>query len=163
MAIINGVEMINFTHKEIPPYIAKYMSPKILSCIQWYREILGCPFNISLANGALTRFDGRKTSEHYVIVNQKSGEIEKPSRAIDGFPDCNVFEAWGKALSCNIFSGVGVYFDTKNNQGEPQHMLHLDLREKPLIWYRDGGKYFYPHKDKMFFEKIFNIFMTHRN
>lgn len=152
--LINGVDMLNFTHKEIPLSKAMYMDRLILSGVQNYRNILGCPFNISLADGALIRFDGRKTSEHYVIINPETARPEKLSRAIDGFPDCNIFEAWTKALSSNLFGGIGVYFDTKNNNGEPQPMLHLDLRSLPLIWYRDKGEYFYPHKDEHFFTKL---------
>lgn len=163
MAIINGVKMQNFTHKEIPPDIAKSMDTWILSSIQHYRDILGCPFNISLATGALIRFDGRKTSEHHVIIDPISEKTIKLSRAIDGFPDGNIFEAWAKALSSNLFAGIGVYFDTKNNHGEQQPMLHLDLRIQPLIWYRHEGEYFYPHKSKTFFHDLQNIFMIHRN
>lgn len=158
MTIINGVDMPNFTHKEIPPDQALYMSRLILSGIQNYRNILGCPFSVSLVDGALIRFDGRKTSEHHVIINPESLRPVKLSRAIDGFPDCNIFEAWTKALSSNLFGGIGVYFDTKNNNGIPQPMLHLDLRSLPLIWYRAQGMYFYPHKDKDFFNHFIILF-----
>ena len=158
MTIINDVDMPNFTHKEIPPYKAMYMDRRILSRTQAYRDILGCPFSISLNDGALIRFlDGRKTSEHHVIINPQSLRPEKLSRAIDGFPDCNIFKAWTLALG--LFTGVGVYFDTKNNHRIPQPMLHLDLRSQPLIWYREDGEYFYPHKDEDFFIRL-NILLS---
>lgn len=153
--IINTVNMPNFTGEEIPPYVAKYMDTQILSNIQKYRDILGCPFNVSSDPGAMVRFDGRKTSEHYVIINPETDEIEKYSRAIDGFPRCNIFDAWVKALLSNLFGGIGVYFDTFNNQGIPQPMLHLDLRSKPLIWYRNKRVYYYPHK--YFFKKLLRV------
>ena len=162
MARINGVNMPNFTHKEIPPGIAEFINESILKSIQEYRYILGCPFNISLADGALIRFDGRKTSEHHVIIDPITEKPIKLSRAIDGFPDCDIFEAWTKALSCNLFAGIGVYFDTKNNHGIPQPMLHLDLRPFPLVWYRDDGQYFYPHRNKDFFQGLMNLFITHK-
>lgn len=158
MATINGINMPNFTKKEIPEDIAVYMDKIILRDIQKYRDILGCPFSISLANGALIRFDGRQASEHHVILSPFTGNPIKLSRAIDGFPHCNIFEAWTKALSSNIFSGIGVYFDTKNNHGIAQPMLHLDLRPFPLTWYRDKGEYFYPHKNKDFYASLLNLF-----
>lgn len=147
MSIINGVDMPNFTHAEIPPSVAQYMSKSILARVQEYRNIIRHPFHISKADGALIRFDGNVMSEHYV-------SLTKLSRAVDGFPDCNIFEAFMSALMSNLFGGVGVYFDTNNNSGKPQPMLHLDLRPVPLIWYRDKGKYYYPYKDKHFFEKL---------
>ena len=150
--IIKGVDMPNFSIKEIPQHVSPYMSRLILSRIQIYRNLLECPFNISMAHGALIRFDGSKTSEHYVIKTT-TGQIEKLSRAIDGFPDCDIFKAWTITLSSGMFTGVGVYFDTRNNHGVPQPMLHLDLRSTPLIWYRNGGEYFYPH-NKNFFKNL---------
>ena len=154
MTIINGVDMPNFTHKEIPPVKAKYMDRLILSNTQFYRNILGCPFSISLNDDALIRFDGSNISMHYVFISPTTGDIVKLSRAIDGFPDCDIFEAWTKALSSNLFSGIGVYFDTINNYGKPQPLLHLDLRSIPLIWYRNKGEYYYPHKDRNFFKRL---------
>jgi len=151
MAIINGVDMPNFTKKEIPEFAAGLISKQMLENIQKYRTIIRNPFNISLAYGALFRFDGRKSSEHYVIVDPTTDRLIKPSTAIDGFPVCDIFKAWSMALSSGLFNGIGVYFDTNNNHGHPQPMLHLDLRVSPLIWYRDKGEYFYPHKDKDFF------------
>lgn len=58
----------------------------------------------------------------------------------------------------NLFGGVGIYFDTNNNHGKPQPMLHLDLRPVPLIWYRNNGKYFYPYGDKYFYENLITLF-----
>ena len=153
--------MPNFTNKEIPPDTAKYIDRFMLSSIQTYRNILGCPFNISMAPGALIRLGGRKTSEHHIVIDPISEKPIKLSRAIDGFPDCDIFKAWAKALSSNLFAGIGVYFDTKNNHGIPQPMLHLDLRPRPLIWYRDKGEYLYPHKDKDFFQNLMNLFIAH--
>lgn len=162
MAIINGINMPNFTHEEIPKTLAKYMSKQALSNIQQYRNILGCPFNISFDPGALIRFDGRRMSEHFVIINPETGKPNKLSTAIDGFPNCDIFEAWSKALSSNLFGGVGVYFDTLNNQGVAQPMLHLDLRKHPLIWYRNHGVYYYPHKDKNFFKRLKGEFVKNK-
>ena len=137
------------------------MDRTILTNTQKYRGILGCPFSISLNDDALIRFDGRKTSMHHVIIDPISKKTIKLSGAIDGFPDCDIFEAREKALSSNLFSGIGVYFDTRNNHGHPQPMLHLDLRPLPLIWYRDNGKYFYTHKDKNFFKNLRTLMNLH--
>lgn len=161
MSIINNVNMPNFTHDEIPPGTAQFMDKHILENIQEYRNLLGCPFSISQADGALIRFDGSKTSEHHVVSNQ--GVPVKLSRAIDGFPNCNIFEAWTKALSSNLFGGIGVYFDTKNNKGMFQPMLHLDLRASSLMWYRDDDEYFYPHKNKDFFDELLILMRVSQN
>lgn len=130
------------------------MSQKILTHTQQFRDILGCPFNISLHPDALVRFDGWKGSEHYVIVNQETKKIEKYSNAVDGFPDCDIFDAWTMALSSNLFGGVGVYFDTWNNEGEPQPMLHLDTGPFPSIWCRIDEVYYRPHTDENFFKRL---------
>lgn len=161
MTVINGIDMPNFTHKEIPKSIEKAVDKRILMNIQEYRNILGCPFFISLDTRAIVRFDGRITSCHKVIVSPFDGTITKISTAIDGFPDCDSFKSWSKALSSNLFGGVGVYFDTNGNDGKPCPMFHLDLRPISLIWYRDDGKYFYPHKNKTFFKDLQNLFMIH--
>lgn len=154
MAIINGVDMPNFTKKEIPEFASKLMSKQILENVQKYRSILNRPFSISSAYGALFRFDGRKSSEHYVIVDPITDRLIKPSTAIDGFPYCNIFQAWTLALSSGLFGGIGVYFDTKNNHGDYGPMLHLDLRQNNLIWYRSNGIYYYPGKDTDFFTTL---------
>ncbi len=152
MAIINGVDMQNFSHKEIPQEKASFISKSILINIQKYRYLLGCPFSISMNSDALIRYDGNEKSEHYVKV--ENGNIIKRSTAIDGYPSCDIFKAWTIALSFNLFGGVGVYFDTTNNHGVQQPMLHLDLREKPLIWCRIDKKYYYPHTHKNFYSLL---------
>ena len=86
--------------------------------------------------------------------------------AIDGFPDCDPFEAWTKALSSKLFGGIGIYFDTKDNDGIEQCMIHADLRINPLIWLRDketikeNGGYMYD-SEPGFYKKIMNLFMIH--
>ena len=166
MAEINGVDMPNFTKKEIPDDKAKFMDEQILRRTQMYRDVLNCPFNISLNNDALVRFHGRKTSHHRVIVDPSNGIIIKKSTAIDGFPKCDMFKAWSISVQSKLFGGVGVYFDTKNNHGEPQPMLHHDLRTNPLIWLRDkdtiktnGGYMFQNEQD--FYKRLRNLLMIH--
>lgn len=161
MAIINGVLMQDFKKTEFPEDPEKYAHVSLLQSTQNYRTILGEKFYISLANGALARFDGRMTSMHRILFDV-DGKIYKLSKAIDGFPDCDIFKAWTIAIGCGEFNGIGVYFDTKNNHGNLQPMLHLDKRINPLIWYRDKGVYSYPHHSD-FFRRLLKLFIDARS
>lgn len=164
MAIINGIQMPNFEEHEFSEDPALYANITLLKNLQLYRDSLGKKIFPSQASGALARFDGRKKSMHFVRkqINRETLIDEdypaKNSKAIDIFCECLIFEAWTIALSSGLFNGVGVYFDTKNNYGRPQPMLHLDLRPLPLIWFRDNGKYFYPHKNYDFFRNLMKLF-----
>lgn len=163
MAIINGVDMPNFERSEFSEDPEHCGHHHLLQTLQWYRETLGAKIQPSKSPGALARFDGRKTSMHFIDLEDfaKSDE-EKRSKALDVFCTTHIFKAWTVAMNFMLWSGIGVYFDTKGNNGEPWPMLHFDLRLHPLIWYRDQGEYFYPHKDKDFYTNLLNLFMIHR-
>lgn len=141
--IINGIDMPNFTVGEFPenPRLA---DSELLIAIQGYRDKLNNVFHISQAAGALARVTGRLTSKHRVRI--KDGKL---STAIDGFPEGDIFKAWVIAINCGLWGGVGVYFDTSLKE-KPTPMLHLDLREEPLIWFRVDHKYHYPNKSKFY-------------
>jgi hypothetical protein len=153
MAIINGINMPKFTAGEFSedPSLADTI---LLRRLQDYRTILDGKIYPSKEDGALARKRGRKTSTHF--INSK-----KRSTGIDVFPDCNIFKAWTIALNCNLWAGVGVYFDTHGNNGQPWPMLHLDLRPSPLIWYRDDGRYVYPSTSKSFYYDLQGLLMLH--
>lgn len=100
----------------------------------------------SPVKGALCRFSGSKTSRHYAE--------ERRSDACDIFCNCPIAKAWTTAVQ--RFPGVGVYFDT-HYRGGPWPMLHVDMRPKALVWYRDDGKYHYPSEPSFYqtlFEKL---------
>ena len=99
----------------------------------------------SPAPGSLARFDGSRTSRHYAVGRQ--------SDACDIFCNCPITKAWTTALQ--FFTGVGVYFDTRF-RGGPWPMLHVDMRPRALVWYRDDGVYQYPGEDD-FYQELFDL------
>ena len=109
-----------------------------------YRERLGQVIRPSPVRGALTRFTGSKTSQHFSDCKQKL------STAIDVFVEGNVRRAWQMACMSGLFGGVGLYMDTTGFSGEHEPMLHLDIRPSvyTTIWVRDNrGKYLYVAND----------------
>jgi len=149
---INNVQMPNFSKDEFSEDPDLYAHPEMLFNLQVQRTKWGHPFVLSKAQGALARFDDKAVgSQHYAM--------NRYSTAIDGFPQMNIFKAWSMALNSGLWGGIGVYFDTKNNRGVEQPMLHLDTRERfePTLWYRDKGKYVY-RSDKSFYTKLIKIF-----
>lgn len=121
---------------------AEKMSPRLVAFLDSLRHRLGVPVRISMAPGAVGR-DGQGTGQHYF---EKWGEI----RAVDFFVD-NVYSKASAARVIEIatsvgFTGVGVYPDWKNNEGEPQVGFHVDVREDaamgvPATWGRLGREY----------------------
>ena len=154
MNIINGVRMQNFKPDEFSENPERYASPVLLRNLQAYRNILGHKIYPSKADGALARFSGSRQSMHYIdpLINDDRSE------AIDVFCDCDIFEAYNVALNSNLWGGVGVYFDTKRN-GKPWPMLHLDTRKLPLMWFRWGKNYYYPHKSESFYGDLLSLFL----
>lgn len=156
MEIINGIPMKNFTSEEFPEDPEKYADTALLIALQYYRNKINMPFKISPVKGALARFDGRETSMHRII--EEKGHIVKRSKAIDGFPKGDIFKAWAIAQGCGLWNGMGVYFDTELND-KYQPLLHLDKREKPLIWYRiNKNEYHYPY-EKGFYKELRELFI----
>jgi len=154
MSIINGVDMPNFSPGEFSEDPNKYAHPDLLKYAQLYRTILKAKIFPSKVKGALARTSGSITSMHFV----SNGSL---SWAWDIFCNTHIFKAWTVALSCGLWSGVGVYFDTNGNNGEHWPMLHLDLRIKPLVWYRDNGEYFYPSTSESFYYDLQTLLMLH--
>ena len=75
MAIINGVDMPNFSESEFSED-TKHADPILLTNTQKYRNIIGVPFNLSPVPGALARFDDEsKTSEHYAVDQQSKALV----------------------------------------------------------------------------------------
>lgn len=118
----------------------EHADPDLIYRLQDYRTALGCIIRPSLARGGLARFDGSATSRHYAV-----GRL---SDACDLFPETPPEHAWATALRMPAFGGIGIYFDTRNNQGNPAYMIHLDLRPTVAgvrtLWWRDDGRYYYP-------------------
>ena len=152
MPIIHGIDMPNFTEDEFPEGELAHTSFHLLARLQMFREKLGVAVHPSKVKGALARYDGPRTSDHFVKV----GEIA--STGIDVFCDCSIFKAWTVAISCGLWDSVGVYFDTRDNNGVDHPMLHLGLRKKRAIWLRDNHVYVSPGGDKLFYDKLMCLF-----
>jgi hypothetical protein len=114
------------------------------------RDWCGEPIYPSPVSGALARFDKTDEDSHHY-----AGEDHK-SRALDWFPGGSVQKAWLMAVTSGLFGGIGIYFDTKY-QGKPWPMIHTDIRERTptLLWYREGGSYYYFQYKKQHAMKFF--------
>lgn len=126
--IIDNIKINHFSLDEFPENPLKYADPKLIISLDRLRELINLPIHPSPVKNALARFDGSKTSRHYAV-----GRL---SDAIDVFIIGNKLEIFLKIIQSNLFTGIGLYFDT-HYRGNSQMMVHLDLREKPLMWYRD--------------------------
>ena len=119
--------------------------PIVFKTLDNYAICLKQPVHPSPARGALSRTYGSKLSQHYAV-----GRL---STAVDFFPDGDIMIAWITAL--HYFGGVGAYFET-HYQGEKRIMIHGDLRNKQVLWYRDKSSYHYIHSPKQY-KDLFNM------
>jgi hypothetical protein len=120
------------------------MSPRLVTMLDVLRFKLGSPIEISASEYALGRNLGvGKMSEHNI---DEWGEVLAVDCFIGGVynraqAEAVVYEAEGIG-----FTGIGVYSDTDNNQGDDQVMFHLGVRPNelmgsPATWGRISGKY----------------------
>jgi hypothetical protein len=120
------------------------MSPRLVTMLDVLRFRLGSAIAISASEYALGRNLGRnELSEHNV---DEWGEVLAVDCFISGVynraqAEAVVYEAEGIG-----FTGIGVYSDTRNNQGQEQVMFHLGVRPNelmgsPATWGRISGKY----------------------
>ena len=120
------------------------MSARLVTMLDVLRFKLGSPIAVSASEYALGRELGRgKMSEHNV---DHWGEVLAVDCFISGVynraqAEAVVYEAEGIG-----FTGIGVYSDTRNNQGQEQVMFHLGVRPNelmgsPATWGRISGKY----------------------
>ena len=120
------------------------MSPRLVTMLDVLRFRLGSAIEISASGAALGRNLGRdKLSEHNV---DHWGEVLAVDCFIGGVynraqAEAVVYEATGIG-----FTGIGVYSDTTNNQGEEQVMFHLGVRPtemmgSPATWGRVDHDY----------------------
>lgn len=138
--------MRNFKEKEFPSGEFNFAHPILLEKLDDLRDFIGYPIYPSPVKNALARFDGRKSSQHYV----GDGKL---SKAIDVFVNCNSFEVFIKILLSRHFKRIGVYFDTfyKNKKWV---MFHLDLKDQNLVWYRDKYGYVYSTQENFYHKLI---------
>jgi hypothetical protein len=112
---------------------------------EWRQRIFPSP-----VKGALARFKGSGTSQHYAIGRK--------STAVDIFPEGIPIVFLLTLQRFPQIKGIGIYRDTFGPDGQYWTMFHIDVREKgfndtaPLIWislkdYSGMRKYYYPQKD----------------
>ena len=133
----------HFTQEEFREW-SEDMSPRLVTMLDVLRFRLGSPIEISLSEYALGRNLGRnELSEHNV---DEWGEV----LAVDCFVSGVYNRAQAEAVVYEAeeigFTGIGVYSDTRNNQGQEQVMFHLGVRPNelmgsPATWGRISGKY----------------------
>ena len=104
--------------------------PRLFKTLNKFRTDLNYPVYPSSDKGALARKYGKATSKHYAIG--------KLSTAVDFFPDCDIKRAL--FVTVHYFGGVGLYFDT-HFKHRKWVMLHGDLRQNQVIWWREDGIY----------------------
>ena len=120
------------------------MSARLITMLDVLRFRLGSAIAISASEYALGRNLGRnELSEHNV---DEWGEVLAVDCFVSGVynraqAESVVYEAEGIG-----FTGIGVYSDTDNNQGDDQVMFHLGVRPNelmgsPATWGRISGKY----------------------
>ena len=120
------------------------MSPRLVTMLDILRFRLGSPIAVSASEYALGRNLGRnELSEHNI---DEWGEV----LAVDCFVSGVYNRAQAEAVVYEAeeigFTGIGVYSDTRNNQGQEQVMFHLGVRPNedmgsPATWGRVNGKY----------------------
>ena len=120
----------HFTQEEFRDW-AEDMSPRLVTMLDVLRFRLGSPIEVSASNYALGRNLGRgKMSEHNV---DEWGEVLAVDCFISGVYNRAQAEAVAREAEAIGFTGIGVYSDTRNNQGEEQVMFHFGVRPNELM------------------------------
>ena len=120
------------------------MSARLVTMLDVLRFRLGSAIAVSASEYALGRNLGvGKMSEHNI---DEWGEV----LAVDCFISDVYSRAQAEAVAHEAeqigFTGIGVYSDTRNNQGQEQVMFHLGVRPNelmgsPATWGRVNGEY----------------------
>lgn len=127
-------QMDNFSPNEFPKYALDNTQAAVLTKLQNLRHIWDKSIYPSRHPDGWARFEGSENSRHYA-VNRKSD-------AGDFFPEGNVFEFW-LLMQQMKWGGIGFYFDTRRDNLQPGPMIHGDLREERILWFRINGTYYY--------------------
>jgi hypothetical protein len=120
------------------------MSPRLITMLDVLRFRLGRPIAISASEYALGRNLGvGKMSEHNI---DEWGEVLAVDCFISGVYNRIQAEAVAHEAEAIGFTGIGVYSDTHNNQGQEQVMFHLGVRPNedmgsPATWGRVDHDY----------------------
>ena len=156
-----GKELKNFSENEFSENYM-YGSYKLFWNIQKQRDILGKRIFPSMAYGALARFS--KEDEYSKHFSNKTTIL---STALDWFTDGDPFQTWVSCITSGLWDGVGVYFDTNGNDGNPAVMFHTDFgRKNKAYWFRRWNSFknesmYVNHNDNHFWNQLLYNF-THR-
>ena len=132
-----------FTQEEFREW-AEDMSPRLVTMLDVLRFRLGRPIAISASEYALGRNLGPgDLSEHNF---DEWGEVLAVDCFISGIYSRQQAEGVAHEATAIGFTGIGVYSDTRNNQGQEQVMFHLGVRPNelmgsPATWGRVNGEY----------------------
>ena len=133
----------HFTQEEFREW-SDDMSASLVTMLDVLRFRFGRPIAISASDYALGRNLGvGKMSEHNV---DEWGEVLAVDCFISGVYSRQQAEGVVHEAIAIGFTGIGVYSDTRNNQGQEQVMFHLGVRPNelmgsPATWGRISGKY----------------------
>lgn len=121
---------MSLKRSEWPTGVLEYMADSTIEKAIALRNKSGVPVVPSSLFAAHVRFKNG-TSRHDV---GEDGTVRKAD-ATDLFVvhNRNAAKLWCHALSSG-FTGIGIYFDTHNDKGEPCVMFHFDERPDPLMW-----------------------------
>ena len=120
------------------------MSARLITMLDVLRFKLGSAIEISASEYALGRNLGvGKMSEHNI---DEWGEVLAVDCFIGGVYNRAQAEGVAHEATAIGFTGIGVYSDTHNNQGDDQVMFHLGVRPNelmgsPATWGRVNGEY----------------------
>lgn len=120
------------------------LSPRLLAFLDSFRHRLGVRVRISAAAGAVGRNLGPDVDSRHNF--DKWGEVQAADVFVEGVHNrAQAARVIDTAVSVG-FTGVGVYPDWKNNQGELQVGFHLDVRGDrsmgdPAMWGRLDSDY----------------------
>jgi len=137
MSVINWKNIHHFVPSEFPqdPELAE---PRLIYTLDKLRESYGAPIYPSPVKGALARFGGSQTSQHY--VGEDENHIVRNSSGIDIFIEGVPIHFFTCCIRHMCIKGIGVYLDTNGADGKPWVMFHIDVRELgykinvPLLW-----------------------------
>lgn len=131
-----------FTSEEFRDW-AKDMSPRLITMLDVLRHRTGSPIYISDNEASLGRELGPDNQSAHNV--DRWGEV----LAVDCFVHGVYYREQAEAVVSEAraigFTGIGVYSDTRNNDGEEQVMFHFDCRPtadmgSPATWGRVAGK-----------------------
>ena len=113
----------------------KYAEPELIYGLSHLRKLTRKAMYPSPVSGALARFSGSSTSQHF--VGPKNKPVRK-SKASDIFCADVPMVTYSSILMAGMFTGIGIYLETNGPDGLPWIMFHVDIRTHistlPLIW-----------------------------